>query len=243
MSHHNLKVLTLDDRMLTSELDKAGYRKIGIEIRSAANFQEAENILSKDEIDAIIVNDDYKEINGLAILKHYKSQQATKHIPIIFTSVRSKPLHHKELTKAGMDMFIEQPVPREYFVQQIRSLLDQKMRDNNRLGFTGNIEFTYHDQVKASTMQDISKTGLLLISDKHLDINTTISMKFVLPAYKKPIKVKGTIVREITKKKAEITEGFAYGVRFDKFEGDSQKRLDNYINKNDMDDPKLVYYL
>lgn len=238
-----LTILTIDDKMLTSELDKAGYRKIGITIRSAANFQEADSLLHAGGIDAVIVNDDYKEINGLAILQHFKKQAHSLHLPFVFTSVRSKPKNYRELCQAGLDLFVEQPVPRHYFVEKIRSLLDQKMRDDNRMGFKGRLEFVYGDEKRQSDMQDMSKTGLLLLSEQPLDINCTIQMSFLLPAYKKPIKVDGTIVRAMSKIDGAVASGYAYGVRFDKFLGDSQKRLESYISKNNMDDPRLVYYL
>ncbi len=240
-SNDNLTILTIDDKMITSELDKAGYRKIGVNIKSATNFQDAERILKNGGIDIVVINDDFKEINGLAILQHFKKQEETKGIPFVFTSVRSKPQKFKELTSAGMDLFVEQPIPRQYFIEKLRALLDQKTRDDNRFGFDGDVKFRYKDREMACTVRDISKTGLLLVASEELEVEVSVEMTFVLPHARKPIRVSGTIVRKMESDSDD--EHLAYGIRFDKFEGDSRKRLEKYIGKTNLDDPKLVYYL
>jgi hypothetical protein len=63
-----------------------------------------------------------------------------------------------------------------------------------------------------------------------------------LPGYKKPIKVEGEVVRRIDADSRKSTPA-GLGIRFEDFNGDSQKRLEKYIAKSQHDDPKLVYYL
>ena len=58
MSEKTLTVLQIDDKTITSDLDRAGYRKMGVTIKNATSFQSASDILEggKDTIDIIVIN-------------------------------------------------------------------------------------------------------------------------------------------------------------------------------------------
>ena len=241
MSSENIKILSIDGNSITSELDKAGYKKMGVTVKLVKNFADAQKELDSGIYDVIVINFDFEGIDGLVLCRHFKGQEATKDIPVVMTSVQARPREVKELSKAGMDLFVEQPVPRQYFIEKLRNLLDQKTRDTSRYESSGKVEFTYKDKEYSCKIGDLSTTGLLLLEKGKIPVDAVLELSFLVPHYKKPIKVTGTVVRDI--KKEDGKKRLGYGVRFDDFMGDSEKRLERHLVKLNRVDPKLVYYL
>ncbi len=241
MSNGTLKILFVDEKRITSDLEKAGYRKVGAHISQATNFNQAKDMLQKEAVDVIVINFDYSEIDASGMCEHFKKQRDTSTIPIIFTSVQPLP---KRVTARdnGPDLFIETPVPREFFIEQVRNLLEEKTRGTERVNHEGSVSFDYQGKIIECSIQDVSKSGILLTTEINIDAGTKISLIFSLPGYKKPIKVEGEVVRRINADSRKNTPA-GLGIRFEDFNGDSQKRLEKYIAKSQHDDPKLVYYL
>ena len=242
MSEKTLTVLQIDDKTITSDLDRAGYRKMGVTIKNATSFQSASDILEggKDTIDIIVINVDYDGIDAKLTCQHFKSNATTKDIPVVFTSVQDKARKFKKMVEIGMDLFVELPVPRQFFVEKLKNLADQQTRENERVDYEGTVEFKIEGTEFSCKIAALSRSGLLILSPSELKLETDICMTFTLPTYKKPIKVDGKIVRKIDMKE-ESNLGF--GVRFQEFKGDSEKRLEKYISKSSQSDPKMVYYL
>lgn len=240
MSATTLKILYIDEKRITTDLDKAGYRKMGAQIIQATSYKKAQEHLDKSDVDVIVINYDYKEVDPSAICEHFQRSKGSVNRPLVFTSVQNLPT--KVLEKEyGPDLFIQQPIRREYFIERLRKLLEQSIRDTDRVEHVGVAEFTHDDQQQRVDIQDISSSGLLLASDLDIKAGTKIELSFELPGYKKPVKVEGEVVRKISAKENSEVPGI--GVRFVNFQGDSQKRLEKFIAKSQIDDPKLVYYL
>ncbi|NRA66623.1 MAG: PilZ domain-containing protein [Pseudobacteriovorax sp.] len=239
MNTPTLKILFIDEKRITSDLDKAGYRKVGAQIFQATSFQTAKDVLETQEISVIVINYDFKESDPVAICTHLKQTYDDK--PIVMTSVQNVP---KKILRQdhGPDLFIEQPIPRQYFIEKIRSLLEEKIRDTDRVSHRGIVEFRINGAKHECPIQDISKSGILVATEMEIKNGTLLDLSFSIPGYKKPIKVSAEVVRKIAANTNKQIEA-GLGVRFREFSGDSQKRLDKYILKSQNDDPKLVYYL
>ena len=239
MNKQPLKILFIDEKRMTTELDKAGYRKIGAQLIQATSYKSAQEILESQDVSVIVVNYDFKEVDPVTISKHLKQQYGDK--PLVLTSVQSVP---KKILKDtyGPDLFVEQPIPRQYFIEKIRNLLEEKIRDTDRVAHGGTVSFVYEGVKHDCAIQDISKSGLLIATGMTIPADTVLDLSFLIPGYKKPIRVNSTVVRKIAaNEQRQIVSGL--GIRFDEFAGDSQKRLDKYILKSQNDDPHMVYYL
>ena len=190
-----------------------------------------------------MINLDHDSIQPVQICQHFKTNKATADIPVVLTSVQSFPKKVKSM-KPGADLLVEQPIPRQFFIEKIRNLLEQKVRDTSRVTIVGDVTFEVEGKPATCGIKDLSRSGILLSTDMQLKSGTLIPMSFNLPGYKKPIKVEGEVVRSISEKAANGSETqVGVGVRFSEFSGDSQKRLEKYMTKSQTDDPKMVYYL
>ena len=124
----------------------------------------------------------------------------------------------------------------------LKSVMPAKTRETARVTHPGVASFAYKGKDIECPIHDISRSGILLSTDLNIEPGTKLSLSFELPGYLKPIKVEGEVIRRISgDSRRDVPAGL--GIRFDEFSGDSQKRLEKYVAKTQVDDPKLVYYL
>lgn len=245
-NNQSICMLSIDDRTLTTDLDRAGYRSMGVFVRAANNYEAAEKILQLETIHLIVINMDYSSINALEITKHLKKHDKWKSIPIVLTSVQTKAKIRSNALAAGADLFVEQPLPRQYFIEKLKQLLEQQTRTTERIDINGKVNFVYENKNYSCEMADLSISGILLSTDLDLSDGAIIQMSFELPGLKKPIEAEGEVVRRIKAQKAspdgQATAG-GVGVRFTKLDKESERRLEKYIAKTSDKNSKIIYYL
>ena len=59
----SIKMISIDDKTLTTDLDRHGYRKMGVIVKPARNYDDARAILLREKIDLVVINMDY-ELKG-----------------------------------------------------------------------------------------------------------------------------------------------------------------------------------
>src|SRR4051812_41524856 len=126
MTIDTIRMLSIEDKTMTTDLDRAGYRKMGVMVRSATSFKEAEKFITDGEVDILVINYDFHRVDAVQIAKHLK--RSYNHLPVVITSVQSDPKTRKSCLDAGADLFVEQPLPRQYFIEKLRKVLEQKTR-------------------------------------------------------------------------------------------------------------------
>lgn len=238
-----IKMLSLDNKTLTTDLDRAGYRKMGVYVKPAANYDEARKILAAEKVDLIVVNMDYAAINATQIAKHLKAQPDYAQIPIVLTSVQTTAKVRNSALEAGADLFVEQPLPRQYFIEKLKQLLEHKTRTNDRVSINTEVTFTIGDKSDKCPIGDLSSSGILLSTNVELEDGMVVSLEFEIDGFKKPIKVEGEVVRTIRYSDKFPDRMSGVGIRFTTFQGDSQKRLEKYIETHAHADQKMHYYL
>ncbi len=244
MNGPSIKMLLIDDKMLTSELDKAGYRSMGFSVKQVSNFAEAQEAFNEDSVDILVINMDYAKIDAPTICQHYKSDTKTSSLPVVLTSVQSSASVKKLAIESGADLFVEQPLPRQYFIEKLKKLLDKVTRDNNRIDFQEQATLTWEDQTYVLPIADISSSGILVSTHENIPGSEVVELSFCLPGNKKPLKIGGRVVRRIEPSDSTGSgRPSGLGIRFETFVGDSEDRLEKYIANTSDHDQKLIYYL
>jgi two-component system chemotaxis response regulator CheY len=123
----DVTVLVVDDfdqmrLMLREYLARLGFRKI----MEAKNGVTAIALLESDRIDLIISDWDMPKLDGLKLLKHVRSHDATRSIP--FLMITAKP--HKELVleaiDAKVDYFLVKPFAMASLGKKVVEILRQR---------------------------------------------------------------------------------------------------------------------
>ncbi len=237
----SIKMLTIDDKSLTTNLDRAGYRKMGVIVRSAAYYQEALDCIADKPVDVVVINMDFGEIDGIAIASHLKKQYPD--LAVVLTSVQGSASNRKKALATGADLFVEQPIPRDYFIEKIKSLLEQQARTTERVAIHGEVKFNWNNELLSQPIGDLSISGMLIASDLELPDGSVIEFEFSLPGQKKSLKVTGQVVRKIRVNENHPDRLAGIGVRFETFHGDAEKRLQNYVDKSADKQARMTYYL
>jgi response regulator RpfG family c-di-GMP phosphodiesterase len=243
MSDKNIRMLSIDDKSLTTNLDRAGYRKMGVQVSSVATYKEARDVLREKKIDVVVINMDFEDIDAPAIIGHLKNDEKSKEIVVVATSVRSSAAVRNRAIGAGADLFVEQPLPRHYFIEKIKNTLEQQVRTTERISVHGEVELIADRAKFSAPIGDLSSSGMLISTEESLDDGTQVELTFVLPGYKKELAVAGEVVRTIRYNPNSPTRMTGLGVRFVEFKGDSQKRLESYIEKSSDKEARMLYYL
>lgn len=241
---NTIKMISIDDKTITTDLDRAGYRKMGVYVRPAANYEECSRLLrGTEKIDLIVINMDYKVVDAVQVTKHLKSNDLFKNIPVVITSVQTAAKVRNAALEAGADLFVEQPLPRQYFVEKLKQLLEHKTRSTERVDIHGEARFRCNNQEQSCPIGDLSISGILLSTNAELDNGMPISLEFALPGDRKPLRIDGEVVRTIRFNDKHPDRLAGVGVRFQRFHGDAQKRLEKYIEESAHDDAQMSYYL
>ncbi len=246
MSDQTICMLSIDDRTLTTDLDRAGYRSMGVIVRKANNYDAAEKILLAEPIQIIVINLDFGNIDAFQITKHLKSHKEWGKIPIVITSVQTKARIRQRALDAGADLFVEQPLPRQYFIEKLKQLLEQQTRTTERVDIRGLVKFTFEGKECTCEMVDLSVSGILLSTDMDLPDGAVLQLSFELPTYKKPIKADGEVVRRVKTTRNKITNEQivgGIGVKFVQIDKDCYSRLEKYIVKISDKNSRIIYYL
>jgi CheY-like chemotaxis protein len=239
-SDRPIVMLSVDDKALTSELDRAGYRKMGVLVKVAASYADVTKILEAHAIDVIVINLDYAKVDGLSIVKHLSQ---TSKIPIITTSVQSSSALGRKAVQAGAAVFIEQPIPRQHFIEKIKQALNQAIRDSDRIAIHGTAEFSWKNKMVECEIGDLSTTGILIYTDLKIPQDSALSLQLNLPEANGAIIVEGILVRILEAEPNRNIDRTGIAIRFGKFTSDGKKRLGEFLRKSARTDSQMAYYL
>ena len=237
-------MLSLDEKTLVSELDRAGYKKMGVLVRSATTYDDLVRILKNESIDIIVMNMDHSTVNSADATARIKRVKEWASIPIVLTSVQSSAKVKQLASKAGADLFVEQPLPRDYFIEKLKSILDHQTRGNQRVRGSVSVTFLWQGISHSCEVGDLSLTGLLLSTEKLIPSGESIELQINLGASSKPIRVIGEVVRQVPPDKRRTgAEDGGIGIRFVTFKADGRQRIESWVARTSDTSNKMAYYL
>ncbi len=240
MAQQAIKMLLLDDKTITTDLDRAGYRKMGVIVKPAQNFDEVRKIMSEENVDVLVMNLDYKKADALSICKHFKQSSDYSDLPVIITSVQPHAKFRDKIDSARADLFVEQPIPRTYFIEKLKTLLEKTTRSTSRLEVEGFVVLTQEGkEMRTCRLSDISSNGLLVETDAKYSPGTPLHMVVNIHTQKKDFEIDGEVVRNLE----ENGRQKGLGIKFISMSSDDRKRLDKYLEKLNDQEKRMIYYL
>ena len=237
-------MLSVDQKNLTSDLDRAGFKKMGITVRSATSYPDILKALKAEKIDLIVLNMDHTGMDPVDTVKKLKQSREWADLPMVLTSVQSSA-KIKELAKSsGADLFVEQPLPRDYFIEKLKNLLSHQTRGQQRVSGTVVVKFSWQGETHSVEVGDLSLTGVLLTSTLAMPSGESLDLEISFGASSKPVKVKGEVVRLVAPDSRRVgAEAGGIGVRFNHFAADGQQRIESWVARTSDSTNKMAYYL
>ncbi|MDF3058863.1 MAG: response regulator receiver sensor signal transduction histidine kinase [Rariglobus sp.] len=132
------KILVVDDQPINVQLLKRKLEKEGIEILTAYNGQEALDQVARVKPDLILLDVMMPDMDGIEVCQRLQSDEASRHIPIIFVTARTSKEGKLEGLGVGAVDYITKPLDLDEtlarvqtqlrFVQINREMLDLQRR-------------------------------------------------------------------------------------------------------------------
>lgn len=228
----------IDQKSLAMNLDKAGYIANGILVYTAHDFQSAIKAINSKDIDVVTLNLDSQPSNSCALIKQLKHNVPKSGIPFLVTSVQTNAKIKRDALQSGADLFIEQPLPRNFFIEKIKESLNYEVRDNARIDVLGSVAVHIDKGQYCLDINDLSSTGVLIDHTNIFKEGQNIEITMSLEGLLEKLIIDGQVVRIFNKPDKK-----GVGIKFQNLRGKVKNVLHNYIRNQKIVATELKYYL
>ena len=102
-----MRMLFVDDSKVTRAVMGQLLRFHGHEVFTAADVEEARNLLAGEPLDMVITDFNMPGEDGLALARWVRAQPSLRTLPILLITADFDPSHTQAACTAGVDHFIE----------------------------------------------------------------------------------------------------------------------------------------
>ena len=115
------KILVVDDEEPIYAYLQRKLSKLGYSVYTAADGEEALSQVSSERPDIILLDVKLPKLNGIEVCKRLKSNDETKHIPVIMLSAKAQANEIAAGLKAGADRYLCKPISFPDILGEIRA--------------------------------------------------------------------------------------------------------------------------
>lgn len=194
----HLRMLIVDEATYLSRLDRQGFRDKGVLVYSSDNSAAAVKILQTKSINVISVNLDFAQGKGLQILKHLLATTAAKSYLWVSTSVQAyDTTTAQDVLAMGVDLFIQLPISKEFFIKKIREALGGTPRQFERTRLNGAVTFNHSGSRITTNLREISPQAILVdnLTGLHPLPSGPVDLIIAPATATEPIQTTGTLIR------------------------------------------------
>lgn len=124
-------IIVIEDNVVNMKLVKDILTYHKFDILEACNGNEAIEQVEKHKniIDLIIVDLQLPEIDGFQLIKRFKSDDSTNHIPIMVLSAHAMEVDMNKAMIAGCNEYVTKPINVESFITKVEKYFLQSTRN------------------------------------------------------------------------------------------------------------------
>ncbi len=119
------KVLVAEDEPDIRQLITFSLQFAGLNVVQAVNGQDAVNKAGQEQPDLILLDVRMPKMTGYEACKAIKSQESTKHIPVVFLSARGQESEIKYGLGLGAEEYILKPFAPDELYKRVTALLEK----------------------------------------------------------------------------------------------------------------------
>lgn len=117
------KLLVVEDETITSDMLRRYFEIVGYEVLNAVTGAEAVKKAIEHQPEVIILDINLPDINGYEVCKKLRSEQTTKHIPIIFLTRKDDRRDRLAGLELGADDFLTKPFDIEELRLRVHNII------------------------------------------------------------------------------------------------------------------------
>ena len=135
------EILVAEDDKNARRLFQIVLEENGFRVHTAANGQEAMDILDREYIDLVVLDVMMPQMDGYEFTKQIRS--ANSNLPILMVSAMQEPMDKKKGFLVGTDDYMTKPVDHEEMLLRIRALLRRARITSERRIEVGDVVLDY----------------------------------------------------------------------------------------------------
>lgn len=132
MSSHTTNILIVDDEPLNLVVLESFLHGRGYVIAKASTGEEALALVQQTGFDLILLDIMMPGLSGIEVCKRLKSNERTRHIPVVIVTALDNRQGKLDAIKAGADDFLTKPVDKSELLARTSSLLKMKSFQDER---------------------------------------------------------------------------------------------------------------
>jgi two-component system chemotaxis sensor kinase CheA len=118
-----VRVLLVDDSLVTREMERRLLEDAGFEVAAAVDASEALSRLGEDSFDCVVTDIEMPRMDGFALTEQLRGMQQFAHLPIVVVSTRDRPEDRLRGLQAGADAYLtKQSLDAGELVELVRRL-------------------------------------------------------------------------------------------------------------------------
>jgi len=190
-------------------------------INVASSAEEMLEIHRYEDFDLLILELDTPQMGGDTLCTTIREDNTLKDVSIILVSPDHEDAKDR-CVSCGANYIITEPVSQNALISKVSDLIKVPDRKNLRVLMNITVNGEENDHFY-STSRNISSSGILLETNRQLDIKTSLHFSFLLKM--KRINVNGEVVRSEQK----APNLYYYGIRFTDIDPASKAFIDDFV--------------
>jgi putative two-component system response regulator len=148
LTDHAPRILIVDDEPKNIKLLEAFLLPFKYKILKADNGEDALSIISRTEVDMVLLDVMMPQMDGFEVCRHIKDSEKTRMIPVIMVTALDDTEARVKAIETGADDFITKPPNRIELIARVKSLIKVKTL-NSSLTNLENVLFSLANTVEA----------------------------------------------------------------------------------------------
>ncbi|MCB9229012.1 MAG: hypothetical protein H6618_05315 [Deltaproteobacteria bacterium] len=250
MTYSPIRMLLVDDASVSATLDRAGYRSMGMQVFAVSSPDSVMALAREKKAEMIVLNFDFLGEETARLCESLRADEDFHLIPLVVTSVQGDAGLKKKLLAKGVNLFVEQPIPRPYFVEQLKKLLTRMIRGEDRIHAQegDSVHVTIHGQKYPAMIGDLSSSGLFLCpqgDDIPFSEGDHCSVLISMAGMTQACQAECEVVRILHHDSRFPDRQAGAGLIFRAFEKDGEKVLMDFlaVHGRAEEDQRMLYYL
>lgn len=183
-------VLFVEDSDFYQQFRRGFFGRIGCQILNARSAAEAEEILTEEKPDLVVISHLLPDETGADLCRKLASSGAQDAPRILITNPEDT-----DLGAAAWDEQVPRPVDPDDLMQRISRMLGVAQRSSERISMQVEVVYgSQRDQV-SSTCQNLSSDGMLVVAAQPLKPGTRVEVQFKLPGEDEPLHAVAEVIR------------------------------------------------
>lgn len=195
----------------------------GLQLYTASSGKEALKLHADNLFDLILSDLELEDMGGCTLCSHVREVEKLQRVPVILTchNISDKI---ERVAKSGASAMILKPIDPLQLLETIARFIDLPVGMHKRVVLNVKVVVKELDVVFFCSSEDISNSGILLVTEYHLDLGSRIICQFTLPGSLQ-IEAAGEVIRSMCTLKRRTL----YGVKFIDIPLSYRRAIDDHV--------------